>query len=148
MGLARFVTYDLLRFPKGTLVARYNLIFFTFFISGCLHIIIDFGRNSHQVSQARYASSVSKSWVSCSRMERKATYPQRKSDFEKRHIASKSLWVRVVSSFPIVVDSLLAVFGNQDREKGGCRYRMECIAFFGPAFSGLSQRSIVNIQRN
>ena len=37
LGTADFLTYDVLRLPKGTLLARYVRIFATFFFSGTLH---------------------------------------------------------------------------------------------------------------
>jgi len=36
-GPSRFVTFTILRLPRGTLVARYSNIFWAFFISGVLH---------------------------------------------------------------------------------------------------------------
>lgn len=44
-GPARFATYNVLRLSKGTLIARYTLVFFIFFISGCWHILTDLGSN-------------------------------------------------------------------------------------------------------
>lgn len=43
LGPAKFITYDVLRLPRKGLVQRYTLIFFVFFISGCVHIMSDLG---------------------------------------------------------------------------------------------------------
>jgi len=38
---ASFVTIDILRMPKGTLVSRYTHLFLTFFLSGLIHALTD-----------------------------------------------------------------------------------------------------------
>lgn len=42
-GPSRFLTHRILRLPRGSLPARYSSIFFTFFLSGTLHIASDIG---------------------------------------------------------------------------------------------------------
>ena len=41
LSTADFLTYDILRLPEGTLLARYVRIFATFFISGTIHRSVD-----------------------------------------------------------------------------------------------------------
>lgn len=40
-GPARFLTFSILRLPKGSLLARYSNIFFAFLISGIIHLGAD-----------------------------------------------------------------------------------------------------------
>jgi len=42
-GISHFVTHDVLRFPKRTIVARYSNISLAFFLSGLIHIASDYG---------------------------------------------------------------------------------------------------------
>ena len=42
-GPARFITYDVLHIPRGTVTARYVFLFSVFFVSGCIHIGSNFG---------------------------------------------------------------------------------------------------------
>ncbi len=42
-GISQFVTHDVLRLPKRTIVARYSNIFLAFFLSGLIHITSDHG---------------------------------------------------------------------------------------------------------
>jgi len=42
-GPASFLTHTVLRLRKGSLLARYSNVFFSFFVSGAMHVVGDFG---------------------------------------------------------------------------------------------------------
>jgi hypothetical protein len=42
-GPAEFITNNILHLPPGTLLTRYAKIFFTFFVSGVMHVVADSG---------------------------------------------------------------------------------------------------------